>query len=121
MLRRLEMPLEKIAEMLDLDGAVGAKSLASYWQNVEADHRERRKLVRYLEKYLSQKGDEMFEIDVRSVPESQVISIQRRVLVDSLPAFIEEAMTSLFDQVGAGQATVDGAPIVIYHGEVNKD
>jgi DNA-binding transcriptional MerR regulator len=121
LLRRLEMPLEKIAELIDVEGAVAAKSLASYWQNVEAGHRERRKLVRYLEMYLSQKGDKMFEVQARSMPAAQVISIQRRVLVDALPTFIEEAMTSLFDQVRVGQATVDGAPLVIYHGEVNKD
>jgi DNA-binding transcriptional MerR regulator len=121
LMRRLEMPLEKIAETLDLDGAVAAKAIASYWQEVEAGHRERRKLVRYLEKYLSQKGEKMFEVKARSVPATQVISIQRKVLVDALPTFIQEAMTDLFDQVGASGGDVESAPFVIYHGEVNKD
>ncbi len=121
LMRRLEMPLENIAELLDLDGSVAAKSLASYWQEVEAGHRERRQLVRYLEKYLSQKGDKMFEVEARSVPEMRVMSIQRKVLVDSLPEFIQQATHSLIDQIEAGGGSVTGALFVVYHGEVNKD
>lgn len=121
LMRRLEMPLENIAELLDLDGSVAAKSLASYWQEVEAGHRERRQLVRYLEKYLSQKGDKMFEVEARSVPDMRVMSIQRKVLVDSLPEFIQQATHSLIDQIEAGGGSVTGALFVVYHGEVNKD
>jgi DNA-binding transcriptional MerR regulator len=121
LMRRLEMPLETIAEMLELDGAVAAKTLASYWQDVEADHRTKRKLVRFLEDYLKQKGDKMFEVEARSVPEMRVMSIQRKVLVDSLPEFIQQATHSLIDQIEVGGGSVTGALFVVYHGEVNKD
>lgn len=121
LMRRLEMPLETIAEMLELDGTVAAKTLASYWQDVEADHRTKRKLVRFLEDYLKQKGDKMFEVEARSVPEMRVMSIQRKVLVDSLPEFIQQATHSLIDQIEVGGGSVTGALFVVYHGEVNKD
>jgi DNA-binding transcriptional MerR regulator len=121
LLRRLEMPLERIAEMLDLEGSVASKSLASYWQEVEADHRAKRKLVRQLQRYLTEKGEAMFEIQERSVPAATVLTIQRSVLVDSLPEFIGEAMSGLLDRVSAKGGEVEGAPFVIYHGEVNND
>jgi DNA-binding transcriptional MerR regulator len=121
LMRRLEMPLETIAEMLDLDGAVAAKSLATYWQGVEAGHRQRRKLVRYLEKYLSQRGDKMFTVEARSVPAARVLTIQRKVLVEKLPDFIQEATLRLFDHIEAAGGAVAGSLIVVYHGEVNKD
>jgi DNA-binding transcriptional MerR regulator len=121
LMRRLEMPLENIAELLDLDGTVASKSLASYWQVVEAGHRAKRKLVRQLQKYLTEKGEAMFAIEERSVPEATVLTIQRNVLVGSLPAFIGEAMSNLLDRVSAKGGKVEGAPFVIYHGEVNED
>lgn len=121
LMRRLEMPLERIAAMLDLDGTVASKSLAAYWQEVEADHRAKRKLVRQLQRYLAEKGEAMFEIEERSVPEATVLTIQRNVLVDSLPTFIGGAMSSLLDRVSAKGSEVGGPPFVIYHGEVNKD
>lgn len=121
LMRRLEMPVETIAEMLELDGAVAAKTLASYWQEVEADHRTKRKLVRFLEDYLKQKGDRMFTVEARSTPAARVISIQRQVLVDSLPDFIQEATHTLIDHIEGVGGSVVGALFVVYHGEVNKD
>jgi hypothetical protein len=63
----------------------------------------------------------MFEVEARSVSEVRVMSIQRKVLVDSLPEFIQHATHSLMDQIQRHGGSVTGALFVVYHGEVNKD
>jgi hypothetical protein len=63
----------------------------------------------------------MFEVEARSASEMRVMSIQRKVLVDSLPEFIQQATHSLMDQIEIGGGSVTGALFVVYHGEVNKD
>lgn len=47
------MPLAQIAEVIALDAMVAVKSIGTYWQGVEADVQTKRKLVRYLVRYLS--------------------------------------------------------------------
>lgn len=120
LLRRLEMPLANIAEVLELEGSVAAKSIASYWQGVEADMRTKRKLVRYLQGYLTSKGESMFAIETREVGPQTVATIERRVVVRDLTGFIDEAMGALHDLVAANGAQPD-IPFVIYHGNVNTD
>lgn len=120
LLRRLEMPLAEIAEVISLEGSAAAKSIATYWQSVEADVRMKRKLVRYLQGYLSSKGERMFQVETRHVEARDVVSVERRVLVSDLPAFIGEGVHTLMDMITEAGAT-SGNCFVIYHGEVNND
>ena len=120
LLRRLEMPLAQIAEVIALDGMAAVKSIGTYWQGVEADVRTKRKLVRYLVRYLAGKGVDMFAIETRQIPDQQVAAIERRVLVGALPRFISEAMGLVYDALGQAGAET-GIPFVVYHGEVNTD
>ncbi len=118
LLRRLEMPLAQIAEVIGLEGDAAAKSIGEYWRGVESDIKTKRQLVRYLTAHLSRKGETMFRIDTREVGDQNVLSMQRNVLVDALPGFIEEAMASLYERLGQ---QAQGIPFVIYHGEVGTD
>lgn len=120
LLRSLEMPLAQIAEVVALDGMAAVKSIGTYWQGVETDVRTKRKLVRYLVRYLSGKGVNMFAVETRQIPEQQIASIERKVLVGDLSAFIDEGMRTVYDLLS--QASVEtGIPFVVYHGEVNTD
>jgi DNA-binding transcriptional MerR regulator len=125
LLRQLEMPLGRIAAVLDLHGVQAAREVSAYWHEVEAVMRERRGLVQYLEGLLNPlqaKGDTMFKVETRSVPEQKIATIQRAVLVDKLPAFIDEAYGKLYAHLAAaGVQPAPVAPFVIYHGEVNAD
>lgn len=119
LLRSLEMPLAQIAEVVSLEGTAAVKSIGTYWDGVEADLRTKRKLVRYLIEYLSGKGVEMFEVETRQIPNQQIASVERKVLVGDLPAFIEAGMNYVLDLLGKAEA--HGVPFVVYHGEVNVD
>jgi DNA-binding transcriptional MerR regulator len=120
-LRQLEMPLPRIAELLELEGAMAARALEAYWREVEALHRDKRSLVQYLEQALEKKEIPMFNIETRFVPEQKVATIERRVYVDKLPAFIDEAMGNIYAGLGASGVQASGVPFVIYHGKVDND
>ena len=119
-LRQLEMPLGTIANVLDLTPSSAAEEIHRYWREVERELEEKRWLVQFVTSRLTEGGRHMYPIETRDVPEQTVISQQRHVLANSLPAFIDEAMTHLYGLAGPS-ANPAGAPFVIYHGEVNLD
>jgi DNA-binding transcriptional MerR regulator len=118
LLRQLEMPLNQIAELLELHGEAAAAFLAAYWRDVENLHRDKRSLVQYLGERLEAKEIPMFEIHTRSVPEQKIATIERRVFLSDLSKFIGSSFEVLYAAVGA-QAS--GVPFVIYHGKVDND
>ncbi len=119
-LRQLEMPLGTIANVLDLTPSSAAEEIHRYWRDVERELTEKRWLVDFVTGRLTEGGRHMYTIETRDVPEQTVISQQRHVLADSLPAFIDEAMTHLYGLAGPS-ADPAGSPFVIYRGQVNMD
>jgi DNA-binding transcriptional MerR regulator len=120
LLRQLEMPLPMIAEVLELGGPSAARAIGAYWSDIEADVRVKRKLVSYVRDYLEEKGESMYEVETRDIPEQKVLTIQRAVFVKDLPAFIEASFGRLFAHIHRG-AKVAGPSMVLYHGQVNDD
>ena len=121
LLRQLEMPLNRIADVIDQEGKALTQEIALYWQEVEEDVRTKRKLVHYLKNYLSTQGDNMFKIEMRDVVEQQVLSIKRNIYQPALTQFIEEAGGQLYSQIGKSGQEAIGAMSVIYHGKVDAD
>lgn len=121
LLRQLEMPLDRIAEVLELRGAEAARAIARYWAGVEGDVRTKRRLVHYLEDYLEGRGETMYEVRTREVPAQKVLCIQRKVYVKELSPFISEAFDAMHAHLTASGLKMSGAGLVVYHGEVNED
>lgn len=122
LLRRLDMPLTRIAEVIDLSGHEAATALRRYWAEVETESRVRRELVRYLEGQLSGTREEsMYDIRIRQQPEQKVASIQRAVHVRDLDGFIRSAFGTLQGTLAASGRPFAGEPFVIYHGRVDED
>jgi effector-binding domain-containing protein len=107
--------------VLTLPGTEASRAIALYWGEVEADARVKRRLVHYLETYLEGKGERMFEIQTRDVPEQKVLTIQRRVYVKDLPKFISDSMMQLYSHIGQAGLKVEDPNFVAYHGQVNED
>jgi DNA-binding transcriptional MerR regulator len=120
LLRRLDMPLATIGELLALDGADAARALASWWEDVEALHTERRGLVVFLQARLRGKEHGMYDIAVRRLPTRKLISIHRNVDASGTPAFFDEAFTRL-RAAGPGVQGIAGVPFVVFYGEVSDD
>ena len=122
LLRRLDMPLPEVRQLLDAPGDDRAGLLRSYWAGVEHRVAFQRELTAHLlTGFSGQKGTRaMFEIEEREVGEQLVLTEQTHVLAAELPAWIGTAMSRLLkaaEEVG-GPA---GPAFVIYHGEVNED
>ncbi len=121
LLRRLEMPLERIARVLEHSGAEAAREVAAYGREVEAEAAAKRKLVHYLEEWLEGRGEEMFEVGTREVPEQKVICIQKAVYVKDLPSFIDRSHRELYGALAQAGLKAGERSFVIYHGVVNED
>jgi DNA-binding transcriptional MerR regulator len=122
LLRRLDMPLAQVAEVVSAPGPEAAGLVASYWEGVERRIASQRGLAAHLEIRLS--GGEgsfrMFEIQERDVPEQVVLTEQRHVLVDELPGFIGSTIERLVESAQT-RGGVAGPVFVVYHGEVSED
>jgi DNA-binding transcriptional MerR regulator len=94
LLRRLDMPLATIAEVLPLDGPDAAQAVAGWWAGVEAATNERRGLVDYLQVRLRGEDHPMYEIDIRSIPERTLLSINRHVDTFGTERFFRDAFAS---------------------------
>ncbi|MGW5128125.1 MerR family transcriptional regulator [Streptomyces sp. NPDC004069] len=126
LLRELDMPLAKVAEVVDaveVDGAVAADRLAAYWAGVETRVAGQRTLAEYLRGRLSGRSSEMygkFEVHTTDVPEQVVITETRHTLVDELPTWIGASLTRLLAAAGECGG-VTASPFVVYHAEVSME
>jgi DNA-binding transcriptional MerR regulator len=121
LLRRLEMPLQRIATVLDLPAPAAVAEIGRFWAETEASVEVKRRLVAYLERHLEGRGEPMYEVMQREMPAQRVLSRQRALTVEHLPAFIEQAYRQLTEHARSSGASVAGSLFVIYHGEVNQD
>jgi DNA-binding transcriptional MerR regulator len=122
MLRRLNMPLSQVAEILSAPGTEGAALIASYWDAVERRVASQRELMLHVkDRLLGQEGRPMLDdVRERDVPGQLVLTERRLVSVEQLPAWIGAAMGRLMN-AAMRYGGVVGPPFVVYHGEVNED
>ncbi|MEU5087298.1 MerR family transcriptional regulator [Streptomyces sp. NPDC021356] len=126
LLRRLDMPLARVAEVVaavEVDGAEAAGRLAAYWAGVESRVAGQRTLAEYLRVRLSGRSSDMygkFVVETVDVPERVVITETRHTLAGELPAWIGASLTRL---EGAARTCggVTAAPYVVYHAEVSME
>ncbi|MFG3659369.1 MerR family transcriptional regulator [Streptomyces sp. NPDC047706] len=123
LLRQLDMPLARIAEVVDAGGAEAADRLAAYWADVEARVAGQRTLAEYLRGRLSGRSSEMygkFVVETVEVPRQVVITESRHTLADELPAWIGASLGRLEEAAGECGG-VAAAPFVVYHSEVSME
>ncbi|NUO46105.1 MAG: MerR family transcriptional regulator [Streptomyces sp.] len=123
MLRQLDMPLARIAEVVEAGGVAGADVLAGYWAEVETRLAGQRTLAEYLRGRLSGRSSEMygkFVVETVELPEQVVITEKRHTLADELPAWIGASLGRL-EEASRGCGGVTAAPFVLYHAEVSME
>jgi DNA-binding transcriptional MerR regulator len=135
LLRQLDMPLARIAEIVDvveLDGARAAGRLAAYWAGAEERFASQRTLVAYLRGRLSGRESGMdgmagmdetygrFVVETVDTAPQVLLTQSRHTLADELPAWIGASLGRLEEGAAAcGGST--GAPFVVYHSEVSME
>ncbi|MFE7775769.1 MerR family transcriptional regulator [Streptomyces sp. NPDC057445] len=120
LLRQLDMPLARIAEVVELPGAQGAQALAAYWAEVDERRARQATLVAHLRDRLSGRRPTMYEIRTCDVPEQAVLAERRHLLADELPRWIPTAFDRL-TRAAAECGGVVGVPFVAYYAEVSPD
>jgi len=123
MLRQLDMPLARIAEVVEAGGVAGADVLAGYWAEVETRLAGQRTLAEYLRGRLSGRSSEMygkFVVETVQLPEQVVIAEKRHTLADELPAWIGASLGRL-ERASRECGGVTAAPFVLYHSEVSME
>ncbi|WP_042399102.1 MerR family transcriptional regulator [Streptacidiphilus carbonis] len=119
-LRRVGMPLARIREVCDLPRGEAAKAVAAYWDEVEAEQRQRRDVVRFLVDTLSE-GTTMLPVAVREMPARTMICSLRHVTGAEVNEFTTGMVLRLGDGTVPSLSGMEGAPFFIYHGEVDQD
>ncbi|MFE9774047.1 MerR family transcriptional regulator [Streptomyces sp. NPDC005931] len=124
LLRQLDMPLARIAEVVDADdGVAAAGRLAAYWTDVETRFAGQRTLAEYLRARLSGRNSEMYEkfvVETVDVPEQVLITETRHLLAHELPAWIDASLGRL-EEAAREFGGPAGVPFVAYHSEVSAE
>lgn len=121
-LRRLDMPLATIRDVLDRDPDRRSDVLVAWWDATERRMAGKRELLVHLLIGLAGKERtfDMYEILERDVAEQTVVTEQRHTTVQGLDGWFDECMPRLHSIAEAnGGAT--GPAFIIYHGEVNEE
>ncbi|MEW2164022.1 MerR family transcriptional regulator [Streptomyces sp. NPDC007084] len=123
LLRQLDMPLARIADVVEAPAPEAAELLAAYWDGAEARFASQRVLAGYLRGRLSGRSSEMYEkftVETAELPEQVVLSESRHVLAAELPVWIPASLGRLEEGAGTAGGVV-GAPFVVYHAEVGEE
>ncbi len=123
LLRRLDMPLARIAEVVHADGDRSAGLLDAYWADVETRVAGQRTLVEYLRGRLTGKDSDVygkFVVETVDVPGQVVITETRHTLADELPQWIGASLERL-EEAARSCGGVTAAPFVVYHADVSAE
>jgi DNA-binding transcriptional MerR regulator len=121
-LRRLDMPLARVASVVSAPPEARAPLIEAYWAEVEGRIAGQRQLLAHLLPRLSgQEGTyAVYDVQQRDVTAQTVVTERTHVLVDDLSNWISDALGRLYGNAELlGLKTGDS--FVIYHGEVTED
>ncbi|MBY6304872.1 MerR family transcriptional regulator [Streptomyces clavuligerus] len=120
LLRRLDMPLARIAEVVELPGPEAADAVAAHWSAAEERFAAQRAVAGLLQDRLSGRSQDMYEVTLTETAGHTVLTERRRVLAGELPRWIPrscERLHALAESCGGAA----GPPFVVYHGEVSEE
>ncbi|MDI5966558.1 MerR family transcriptional regulator [Streptomyces sp. SL13] len=120
-LRRIGMPLARVRRAADAGRAAALAAVAAYWREVEADVATRRELTALLLDELSGKEIAMMDVSVRTMPDRVLLSAKRHLTAGELAGWSSRQAELLGDGSVPGLPGIEGAPFLVYHGEVSQD
>lgn len=124
LLRRLDMPLARIAEVTGLPGPQAAAAVRAHISDARRTVTERAELAGYLCLLLdnSDRSNQMdtYDVQVRTVPARAVLSGTRRAHVAELGQVLGTLLGRMRAS-GPGLPGVEGCPYTIYYAQVSED
>ncbi|RZS79470.1 DNA-binding transcriptional MerR regulator [Motilibacter rhizosphaerae] len=122
-LRRLGMPLDRVAAVLAAPAAARAELLAAYWDETERRVAGQRALVAALLAQWedpSAGGGAVHDVQQREVPQQRVLSEQRTITQPEMPAWVPAAVARL-EERAAAYGGPSGPMLLVFHGLVTED
>ncbi|MEA1977345.1 MAG: MerR family transcriptional regulator [Chloroflexota bacterium] len=122
LLRSIDMPLDKIKEVLAAPESTSSNLVEHYWGEVESRMHHSRRVVDHI--HIILKGEEKrmpYRVDQKELADTVTISICDEVSLTDLIPYIDRSIASLRSFAEEKGLEVTGPPMGIYHGEVNED
>jgi DNA-binding transcriptional MerR regulator len=120
LLRRLDMPLLVIADIATKPSSEAAEAVGKYWARIQSVMADRRALVSYIQAKLTGADMTSYDIQTRTIPERNLLSISRHLHAAETDSFFDEAFTRL-RSAAPGVEGIVGAPFLVFYGEVSDD
>jgi DNA-binding transcriptional MerR regulator/effector-binding domain-containing protein len=118
-LRRADVPLVDVRTVLDAPDPV--EEVRRIQRALQVAHRRQARMLSFVIPMLRGEDSMGYEVATKTVDETPVLSITRRVEVDTLPSYIEDGFTRML-AVAERMGLEQGGPLTaVYHGEVNDD
>jgi DNA-binding transcriptional MerR regulator len=123
-MRDMDMPLATIRRMLTVLPVSQAQAELMVRQHLEMRERQMEQIrgqAQQFTKSLKPEANQMnLEVEVKEIPEQQIISITRNHTVNGLSEQIQKDCDALFSLAEEAGATPSGPPFGIYHGAVSE-
>lgn len=121
-LRKLDMPLADVAEVMATPAERRSDALVTYWETVERRMAVKRDLLMYLLINLAgkERNFDMFEIQERDIPEQFVLTELRHITVGGLSDWLGQSIGRMWE-ISPRFGGIVGPVFVIFHGEVNEE
>lgn len=119
LMRSVDMPLAQVRAVLTQGPEPAGKVVRGFRSEREQYLARVRAATGELLRFLNEETAMTFEVRVRDVPTTQVVSITQRIKVEALGQYIQKSLLVLSEFVQSQEGTLAGAPFGIYHGQVN--
>ncbi len=121
-LRHLDMPLAQVGEIVAMPEERRSDALIGYWDAVERRMAGQREILTYLLIVLAgkERNFDMFDVQMRDIPEQLMLTEQRHVTVDALPDWMGSAFGRMWE-MAPRFGGVTGPLLAIFHGQVNAE
>jgi effector-binding domain-containing protein len=120
-LRRLDMPLEQIRELLESDDAqVTAKLLQMHRRRLEDELQRHRRKLAFIERLIEREESVLpYDVRVKDVPAQHVATIRRTTTMETIGPDIADS----FARIGRAleRATMTGPPFVVFDDVIDEE
>ena len=123
-MREMDMPLATIRQVLAALAASPAQAEALAQDYADLREKEARQIQARVQQFIQQIRQEQnpmsFEVNVKTIPTQQVLSLTAHVKVNKLDKTIRESVESMYALLKQQQAEAAAAPFGIFHGAINE-
>jgi DNA-binding transcriptional MerR regulator len=123
MLRRLEVPLEQIRELLAADDPeIVGKLLEMHRGDLEERLEKHRRMLAFIERLIERREGVMpYEVQIKEVPAEHVALVRRHTSFATIGTDVASGFAELGEATGRAGARVTGPPFIVMVEEIDEE